>query len=320
MDYNNINWDEAVKKDLADYDKAKAEGYTGRSEIDLTKYFTLALPQGINTGERVFRILPLNMENPGVYYELVKFHNLKIGSKWSKLYDPAQDGDESPLNDVYQGLTKTAGKTAAEIKEDKALAASYKSRDFYIVRGIERGKEHEGVKFWRFNKVGDGTGVMDKLAPLMRRLNDKKPGSGAIWRPDGEGRDIVITLVRDLAKKYTKVSQIMLDDPTVLSDDENVATAWLTDTTVWSDLFRKKPIEYLRLVAEGYEPVWDKEAKAFVAKKDEDGETHTSPVETAPYEEPETEPEAEIATEAETVVATEATVEHVTITADDLPF
>ena len=46
---------------------------------------------------------------------------------------------------------------------------------------------------------------------------------------------------------------------------------WLNDTQTWKDVYRKKPIEFLRIVAEGSEPVWDSESKQFVAKIDEAG-------------------------------------------------
>jgi hypothetical protein len=264
MDYKNIDWNKAVQNTLADYEKAKTVTTTAKNEVDLTKYFTLALQDGVNTEEKVFRLLPLNAENPFIYFELVKFHNLKIGKRWVKLYDPAQDGEESPLNDMYKILIKSGD------KDDKTLSNTYRSRDFYIVKGIERGKEHEGVKFWRFNKVGDGSGIMDKLIPLMKRLDDKNPGSGAIWRPDGMGRDIAITTVRDVSKGFTKVSQIMVDDPTPLSKDEALVNSWLNDKITWKDVYKKKPIEYLRIVAQGCEPVWDSETKSFVAKSEDD--------------------------------------------------
>lgn len=269
MDYKNIDWNQAVKNTLADYEKAKtATGTFQKTEVDLTKYFTLALPDGVNTEEKQVRILPLTADDPFTYFALVKFHNLKIGKKWQKLYDPAQDGEESPLTDMYKALYKTGN------KEDKDLASNYRARDFYVVRLIERGKEHEGPKFWRFNKVNDGSGIMDKLIPLMKRLDDKNPGSGAIWRPDGEGRDIVINTVRDVAKGFTKVSQIMIEDKSSLSADEAQATAWLNNPTTWKDVYKKKPIEFLRIVAQGCEPVWDSEAKKFVAKSEE---AHTVP-------------------------------------------
>ncbi len=262
MDYTNVDWNKAVQNSLADYEKSKnASTNTNRKEVDLTKYFTLALNDKENTGTRIFRILPLDAD--GKWYDLVKFHNLKIGKKWNKLYDPSQDGEESPLNDMYKLMIKGDS-------EDKKIANNYRSRDFYIVRGIERGKEHEGIKFWRFPKVSDGSGIMDKIQPMMKFMNDKNPGSGAFFNPV-MGRDLVITVMRDASKGYTKVSQIIFDEPSPLSADNAQMMGWLNDEQTWRDVYRKKPIEYLRIVAEGSEPVWDNETKQFVAKVEDSG-------------------------------------------------
>jgi hypothetical protein len=262
MDFKNVDWNKAVQNSLADYEKSKSSATTTeRKEVDLTKYFTLALGEKENSGTRIIRILPLDTE--GKWYEIVKFHNLKIGKRWQKLYDPAQDGEESPLNDMYKLLMKGDA-------EDKKIASNYRSRDFYIVRGIERGKEHEGVKFWRFPKVNDGSGIMDKIQPMMKFLNDKNPGSGAFFNPVA-GRDLVISVVRDTSKGYTKVSQIIFDEPGAVSQDQEQMMGWLNDQMTWKDVYKKKPIEFLRIVAEGSEPVWDNEAKQFVAKIDDMG-------------------------------------------------
>lgn len=303
MDYKNIDWNQAVQNTLADYEKAKTvRTSTERKEVDLSKYFTLALPEKVNSGERIFRVLPLDQN--GKWYEIGKFHNLKVGKNWSKLYDPAQDGEESPLNDMYKIYINGDA-------EDKKIANSYKSREFYIVKGIERGKEHEGVKFWRFPKVNDGSGIMDKMIPMMNRLNDKNPGSGAFYRPDAQGRDIVISVVRDTVKNYTKVSQIMFDDPAELSKDAEQATAWLSDEITWKTVWKKKSIEFLRIVAQGGEPVWNSEQKTFVAKVDDMGASaYGTPVPPAQSGYP---------TPASSNVA-DSSAEPVTLNVDDLPF
>jgi hypothetical protein len=147
-------------------------------------------------------------------------------------------------------------------KDERKLATTYKPKSYYIVRGIERGKEHEGIKFWRFSNTDDG--IMEKIKPIIQRLNNKRSGDGAIWRPDA-GRDLVITLNRD-KRKYVIATSIIAEDASPLSDDNNTMNAWLNDTLTWRDIFKKKPVDYLRIVAEGGEPVWDSENKQFTAK------------------------------------------------------
>jgi hypothetical protein len=143
-----------------------------------------------------------------------------------------------------------------------------------------------------------------------KRLDDKNPGSGAIWRPDGMGRDIAITTVRDVSKGFTKVSQIMVDDPTPLSKDEVLVNSWLNDKITWKDVYKKKPIEYLRIVAQGCEPVWDSETKSFVAKSEDDMVTKPTVKEPskASYQAPSNSQEDQ------------SNEEPVSLSVDDLPF
>lgn len=270
-EYTDSDWSEAAQKSVDVYEKlVNSEETFEATKTDLTKYFTIMLPENENKGEKTVRLLPFE-PNSRELFKLVKFHNLKVGNKWRKLYDPEQDGEVSPLNDMYRILNRGD-------KEDKKLSYTYKSRDFYIIRCIERGREEEGVKFWRF-PARDGEGVMDKLNPLIEKQNQRKPGSGAIWRPDGSGRDIIISIVRDKGKgkNYTKVSSIQLDDPSPLSNDPKQAEMWLNDTLSYRDVFRKKPTEFLELVAQGVEPYWDMATQKFVPKHNEDegGEVYT---------------------------------------------
>jgi hypothetical protein len=278
IDYKKIDWSKAATDTLADYEKAKSKTTqtTQSSSVDLTKYFTIALDEGAQSGEKSVRILP-NQDDPTKWYKVGYFHNLKIGKRWTKLYDPSQDGDASPLNEMYKFLLK------AEDKEERRLANNYKSRQFFIVRVIERGKEHEGVKFWRFPAVQDGSGIMDKIAPLVKKY-------GAFWNPF-EGFDITISMIRDKSKDskvgFTKVASIIPDRESKLSEDENQAVEWLGDPMAWTDVFKKKSIEYLNIVAEGSEPIWDAEQKCFIAKVEDGVSTYTpTPTPKSVYEAP----------------------------------
>lgn len=268
MDYSKINWDDAVQNTLSDFEKSKNQSNTSRGQVDLTKYFTLTLPDKVNKGEKIFRILPLtngtDLESLSTWYAEVKFHSLKIGNRWVKLYDPAQDNEESPLTELYYELNKGD-------KDSRELAKTYRPKSYYIVRGIERGKEHEGVKFWRFSNTDDG--IMQKLIPIITRLNNKKSGDGAIWRPDS-GRDLVITLSRD-KRGYVIATSIIADDASPLSEDPEMINAWMGDSLTWKDIFRKKPLDYLNIIADGCEPIWDTTQNKFVPRVDSITDTPT---------------------------------------------
>jgi hypothetical protein len=316
IDYKKIDWSKAATDTLADYEKAKSKTTqtTQSSSVDLTKYFTIALDEGAQSGEKSVRILP-NQDDPTKWYKVGYFHNLKIGKRWTKLYDPSQDGDDSPLNEMYKFLMKSTD------KEDKKLAINYKSRQFFIVRVIERGKEHEGVKFWRFPAVQDGSGIMDKIAPLVKKY-------GAFWNPF-EGFDITISMLRDKSKDskvgFTKVSSIIPDRESKLSEDENQSVEWLSNPMAWTDVFKKKSIEYLNIVAEGSEPIWDAEQKCFIAKVEDGVSTYTgtsAPTPKAKYETPApvamSEEDTEEDTDVDGVVEESAPAGQLKI--DDLPF
>jgi hypothetical protein len=57
----------------------------------------------------------------------------------------------------------------------------------------------------------------------------------------------------------------------------------------WTDVFKKKSIEYLNIVAEGSEPIWDAEQKCFIAKVEDGVSTYTgsaAPTPKVKYETP----------------------------------
>ena len=56
----------------------------------------------------------------------------------------------------------------------------------------------------------------------------------------------------------------MYEDVGPLSTDPEQANAWANDPQTWEDVYSKKPIEYLELVALGETPRWDSDQKKFV--------------------------------------------------------
>lgn len=264
VDYSNVNWGEAVNVALADLteSKEKSKSKFVKKEVDLTKYFSLNLGKTDKTGTKIFRILP-DTENPLKFAREVKFHHIKVGDDWKKLYDPEQEGLESPLNDARAALN------AHPDKEVKKQAMKYRAKTFYIIRGIERGNEHQGVKFWRFPAVSDGSGIMDKIESLIGIYNLETPGGGAFWNPIA-GRDLIISLGKDENRGFTKVSNMIVSDKKPLHTDAATANTWLTDPIKWEDVYKKYNTEYLRIVADGGIPVWSKETNGYVAKAEDE--------------------------------------------------
>ena len=248
---------------LAQYEKNKQTTSGNSNKVSqedrMKKYFTTILPKGVKTLEKRIRILPT--KDGSTPFVESKFHELQIDGKWTKLYDPAFEGKRSPLNEVAEGLSITG------IAEDKELAKTYYSRRFYIVKVIDRDNEQDGPKFWRFKHNSKGDGTLDKIIPIWRN-------KGNITDVN-EGRDLILTLTLTKSgngKEYTTISSVIPEDKTPLHENPEVSQSWIDDELVWTDVYSKKPEDYLVLVAEGKTPKWDNENKKWISL-DETGET-----------------------------------------------
>ena len=167
---------------LAQYEKAKQGSTSSTSKFTqeerMKKYFAAILTDKETQGQKRLRILPTK-DGSSPFVE-VKFHEVQVDGKWVKLYDPAQEGKRSPLNEVYEGLMMSG------VDSDKELARNYRSRKFYIVKVIDRDHESDGVKFWRFKHNHKGDGVIDKIFPIFRNKGD-------VTNPEN-GRDLILSL------------------------------------------------------------------------------------------------------------------------------
>jgi hypothetical protein len=245
----------------------------------MKRYFTTVLPKGSKGEERRIRILPTK-DGSSPFVE-VKFHEVQVDGKWVKLYDPAQEGKRSPLNEVYEGLMMTG------VDSDKELARNYRSRKFYIVKVIDRDHEQDGPKFWRFKHNAKGDGVIDKIFPIFRNKGD-------VTSPEN-GRDLILSLALTKAgtgKEYTVINSVLNDDASPLHTDANVAKTWLDDETTWSDVYSKKGEDYLEMIAKGEVPRWDTNSNKWVSNSTAE-ETISAPKSSTPVVDPQAEDEAD---------------------------
>jgi len=242
---------------LDQYEKNKSSQGGGfeKKEVDLTRYFSEKLREGQKSDERRVRILPTkNGETPFIE---AYWHELQINKQYSKIYcTKKNDETRCPLCEAHEALKMTGNAT------DKELAKQFSPRLFYVVKVIDRDKESEGVKFWRFKHYYNGEGVFDKLIPIIKKRGD-------VWDPR-TGRDLTMSLERD-SKQRSKLTSIMDEDPSLLTDPKSEnAKAWVGNEETYKDVYRPKSIDYMEVVAKGMEPVWDKEQKKFVSKDDLD--------------------------------------------------
>ena len=56
----------------------------------------------------------------------------------------------------------------------------------------------------------------------------------------------------------------MYDDPAPVHTDKAQAKEWLEDELTWTDVYSKKPVEYLEAIARGETPKWDSEKGGYV--------------------------------------------------------
>ena len=240
---------------LSQYEKnteTKTKKTSLSNEDRLKKYFTEKLQKGVKNATKRFRILP--GKNGNSPFEEVHFHERQVNGKWEKIYCPkANDGEHCPLCEAREALLMEGSKKA------KDMAREYTPRKFYVVKGIDRDNEDHGVKFWRYKHKWTGDGVQDKLMPLFKLKGDITDAR--------EGRDIIITTNRN-ENGWSVVSSIMADDATILTSDTTQANDWFNNEETFRDVYSKKSLEYLDIVAKNMTPVWDSEQSKYVAEEE----------------------------------------------------
>lgn len=242
---------------LAQYEKNTEPVKSGNkisNEDRLKKYFSEKLPKGVKNQTKTFRILPAK-DGVSPFTE-VYYHEKLVSGKWEKIYcNHLNDGEHCPLCEAKDALYEDGSEKA------KALAKDFIPRKFYVVKGIDRENEDHGVKFWRFKHKRTGDGIMDKLIPLFKL-------KGNIVDPR-EGRDIIITVNRN-EKNHSVVNSIMCDDVSILTNNKEYANEWINNDETHKDVYSKKSLEYLEIVATNKTPIWDSEQKKYVAEEDKE--------------------------------------------------
>jgi hypothetical protein len=240
---------------LAQYEQAKQGGYTSTSKISqedrMKKYFAAILKDNEKQGQKRLRILPTpDGSSP---FKEVWFHEVQVDGKWVKLFDPGKnDNERSPLNEVNEELMSTGRDS------DKELAKQYKSRKFYIVKVIDRDNEADGPKFWRFKHNYKNEGILDKIIPIWRAKGDITDSN--------IGRDIILELTKAKTPKgavYTVIQTVMYEDAGPVHENTETSKSWISDELTWSDVYSKKPVEYLEAIARGETPRWDSEKGGY---------------------------------------------------------
>lgn len=227
--------------------------------------------------------MDLETGNP---FAKIHVHNVKVpqemvkpGEKPYKTYiclknsdgvDHEKYGTKCPFCEMnyaaYLESTKETDPVKKKALQDASLA--FKSQEAVIVRCIERGKENEGVKFWKFNiRVKDKLDPYNQILKLakMREESAKKKGEVNNILDIYNGRDLNVTITSSEKSAPTIVDD---SDKSPLSKDEEQMKKWIFDPKRWQEVFTCKPYEYLNLVAQMRIPWYDKMKGIWVDKEE----------------------------------------------------
>lgn len=266
------------------------KNFTRKSDFDVKNYLDTKLGDE-NERTITIRILPVSSED-GNFRIAVKTHNLKVNKRIAAsgfksflcLNDPQvpdyNPDVRCPLCEKSQFYFNEAKKyRETEPEKSKSLfmkACSLRSKTTYIVRVIERGKENEGVKFWRFNENTQGKGIYDSLIALYKQRKNDMAEAGIenynIFDLD-EGRDIVLNLKRTVRSDGQEGVAIQITDKSInkpLTNDVEQGNTWINDVKRWYNAYTVKSHDYLAIIAEDKIPYVDKATGIMTAKTEQD--------------------------------------------------
>jgi len=251
---------------LNQYKEAGSNSNFQAKTYDLSNYFSTYLPEGVTEGTKTVRILPAAEGQATPFVEMYG-HKYKLDGQWKTF--PCldkEDGKDCPFCETRNALR------AEGTEESKELAKKFNVRKFYVVKVIDRDKENEGVKFWRFADNWQKTGTFDKIVGIYKAVKHDIADVN-------EGRDLQINIARN-SNGSPVVQSIIQLDKSPLSEDESKAKEWLGDTRTWRDVYSVKSYDYLEIVVRGGIPAWDKTKECWVDKDtlsdDNDSQTDTS--------------------------------------------
>lgn len=262
-----------------------------KNDFDAKNYLDTKLADGQDERTITVRILPVSNED-GNFRIAVKTHNLKVNRRIAQsgfksflcLDDPQvpkyNPSVRCPICEKAQYYFDEA-KKCRDTDKDKSKklfmkACSLKNKVTYIVRVIERGKESEGVKFWRFNENTQGKGIYDALIALYKQRKNDMAEEGIenynIFDLDN-GRDIVLTLTRTERSDGQEGVAIQVNDKSInkpLTNDIELGNTWINDVKKWYNAYTVKSPEYLAIIADDMIPYFDKTQEKLVPKTEQD--------------------------------------------------
>lgn len=256
------------------------------STFDVKNYLDTRLDDGQDSRTTSIRILPIDPEVGFPFTDVIHFHQVRVNkelaksgwknylclSKKNKGVDHDKWGDKCPYCEAAKAAYNEYAKaTDPQMKEEwKKTWNANQSREYRICRVIERGKESDGVKFWRIKIRPDGT---DPYTQIMKLYHDRAEAAAKKGKEENifdlyNGRDIQVTF-----HTGTAAPSVVYDaDLSPLSENEEEIQKWVFDDKKWTDVFTPKEYDYLTIVANMEIPWYDRANGRWISKKDYESE------------------------------------------------
>lgn len=286
IDLPNITPDSIV------FDEGQSEKLVKTSKFDEKNYLNVRLKKGETEKTITIRLLPMDLKT-GNPFQKIYIHNVKVpadmvnpGDKPYKSYiclaknkdiNHEKFGDNCPYCELNRAAYLESTKTDDPIKkkELQKLSTDCLAKEAIICRCIERGKEDEGVKFWKFNIRFDKTDPYNQILNLykMRKESAEKKFKTENILDIFEGRDLNVTITSEGTSAPTIIDD---SDRSPLSEDKEQMKEWIYDKKTWQDVFTCKPYDYLNLVAQMKVPWYDRPTNSWVDKAEIDAKKEES--------------------------------------------
>lgn len=164
----------------------------------------------------------------------------------------------------------TDGEKKIKENNDKLFkeASKWEAKKHYIIRGIDRNAQLDGVKYWRIKHNFKQQGIMDKMLPILGEYVERNE---ADFMSPVDGTDLSISLSPSTWKgvNYMEVRAVSAIGKSPLHQDKYIMNKWLSDTTTWRDVFQPKtapnitPKQYMEFLLEGNDPYYDEMSKKW---------------------------------------------------------
>ena len=281
---NLVNLPNITPESIVVTNDSSTNNYTRPNAFNEKNYLNVRLDE--KNGEKqktlTIRLLPMDLETGNPFVK-VHMHNVRVPKEVSKSgyksyiclsknkdIDHEKYGNKCPFCELNQNAYQESLKETDPIKKKnfQDISIAKKSNEAVIVRCIERGKEDEGVKFWKFNIRRDKTDPYNAIINLynMRKEEGERAGQVLNILDIYNGRDLNVTITEGNAAP--QILDASLSTP--LSRDEEQMKKWIYDEKKWQDVFSTKPYEYLSLISQMKIPWYDREQGKWVDKEEID--------------------------------------------------